>query len=145
MRIEKKTFDELSTRELYALLKLRVDVFVVEQNCPYPELGDTDEVAMHFLGYEGEQLAAYLRTYERTPGEYGIGRIVTQMNHRGKGLAAELIRLAMGYIKSLPGAKRIVVQAQSHLVDYYSGFGFSVCSEEYLEDDIPHTDLDLNL
>ncbi|PIB36941.1 hypothetical protein BFP72_16790 [Reichenbachiella sp. 5M10] len=138
-----KTFEELNTTELYQLLKLRVDVFVVEQNCPYPELSDLDKVSDHFMLYDGEKLAAYLRTYLRDPGVYGIGRIVTDVRYRSKGLAGDLIRAAMARIHGVEGAKEIYVQGQSHLTKYYESFGFKVCSEEYLEDDIPHTDLHL--
>ncbi|SHK05065.1 ElaA protein [Reichenbachiella agariperforans] len=140
-QIQIKSFDQLDIHSLYRLLKLRVDVFVVEQNCPYPELSEKDQVSDHYMLYDGEELAAYLRTYEREPGVYGIGRIVTDVRYRGKGLAGNLIRQAMARIQATEGAKEIYVQGQSHLIQYYESFGLTVCSEEYLEDNIPHTDL----
>ncbi|UXP33390.1 GNAT family N-acetyltransferase [Reichenbachiella agarivorans] len=142
-KLEIKTFDQLSTKELYQFLKLRVDVFVVEQNCPYPELSDKDEKSLHYMLYDGQELAAYLRTYQREKGVYAIGRIVTDHRYRGKGLAGKLIHEAIAKIQSTEGAKEIYVQGQSPLVDYYRSFGLEVCSQEYLEDNIPHTDLNL--
>ncbi|WP_109831412.1 GNAT family N-acetyltransferase [Reichenbachiella versicolor] len=145
MQLFKKPFQLLTIDELYQLLKLRVDVFVVEQDCAYPELDGKDQQSTHYWFQEGEDLAACLRTYERKSGQYAIGRIATDHNYRGQRLAAKLIEIAINDIKSIEGAKSILLNAQSHLIPYYEGFGFKVCSKEYLEDGIPHTDLEMFL
>lgn len=140
-----KSFSDLNTRELYQILKLRVDVFVVEQNCPYPELDDKDQKSKHYWLEDDNQIVAYLRTYPKGSSTYAIGRIVTNANFRGRGLGKVLIQKAIDDIKEITGVSEIFMQAQSHLIVYYRSFGFEACSEEYLEDDIPHTDLQILL
>ena len=145
MSIVIKSFEELNTKELYQLLKLRIDVFVVEQNCPYPELDYKDQMSQHYWMMDNGEMTTYLRVYERERSVYGIGRIVTNPNFRGKGLGRQLIQKAIGDIKALSGVSKILIQAQAHLTHYYESFGFEICSEEYLEDDIPHIDLHILL
>lgn len=129
-------FDELDAATLYALLRLRCDVFVVEQHCPYPELDgrDSEPGTEHvWLDHDGLP-AAYLRIL-REPGGYRIGRVCTAVAHRGAGHAARLLRWALHRIGPDAGC---VLDAQAHLAGFYAGFGFTVTGSEYLEDGIPH-------
>ncbi|MGP4107535.1 GNAT family N-acetyltransferase [Virgibacillus sp. L01] len=138
-----KSFDKLTNDELYALLKLRVDVFVVEQDCPYPELDNYDQQAMHyFLKINGE-FAANVRIlpsnskYE----EVSIGRVLVLKKFRRHGYAQEIMQKAIDYIVNEWNEKRIKVQGQEYLNDFYSGLGFEQVSDSYLEDGIPHIDM----
>ncbi|MGF1779655.1 GNAT family N-acetyltransferase [Vibrio nomapromontoriensis] len=142
-----KTFNELSTLELYRLLKLRVDVFVVEQTCPYPELDDKDhqEGVHQLLGYHGDELIACARLLPKgaSYNEVSIGRVATKENHRGNGLGHDLIDQAIKECDRLWPNENITIGAQYHLQAYYGKHGFCACSEQYLEDDIPHIDMRL--
>ncbi|HAS6349151.1 GNAT family N-acetyltransferase [Vibrio sp. IRLE0018] len=138
-------FSQLSTQQLYELLKLRVDVFVVEQNCPYPELDghDTKPGVQHLLGYQNSQLVACSRllpagtTYENV----SIGRVATLKSVRGEGLGHQLLNQALTHCEQLwPGAS-IEIGAQQHLEGFYQHHGFQTTSEMYLEDGIPHVDM----
>ncbi|WP_339673576.1 GNAT family N-acetyltransferase [Dasania marina] len=151
-------FAQLNTEQLYELMKLRVDVFVVEQTCPYNELDNKDRNpgCYHLLGYqesdqEGQdgqdgQLAAYSRllapgiSYEHV----SIGRIVTSPAHRGNGLGQLLINTAITQCRQLWPHCAIDIGAQLHLSDFYGRFGFKAFSDSYLEDDIPHIDMRLS-
>ncbi|KDM90368.1 GNAT family N-acetyltransferase [Photobacterium galatheae] len=140
-------FDQLTTDQLYDILKLRVDVFVVEQNCPYPEIDGHDKVpgVYHVVAYENDTLMAYLRllpaglTYDGV----SIGRVITSEAARGRGLGSELLRQGLAYAEQLWPGETIEIGAQSHLQNYYGRFGFTAFSEEYLEDGIPHIDMRL--
>ncbi|SEG60022.1 GNAT family N-acetyltransferase [Vibrio hangzhouensis] len=142
-----KTFEQLTTHELYQVLKLRVDVFVVEQTCPYPELDNNDQVdgVHHLLGYDGDVLVACARLLPKgTTYDYvSIGRVATKETHRGGGLGHDLIAKAKQECQRLWPDETIKIGAQSHLQNYYSRHGFKACSDEYLEDDIPHIDMKL--
>ncbi len=132
--VHQARFDELTTRQLHDLVRLRIDVFVVEQECPYPELDGRDiEPGTVHLWVESEgDIAAYLRVLQ-DPEVHRIGRVVTAAAHRGQGHAARLMELA---IESCPGA--IELDAQSYLREWYEGFGFVTTGDEFIEDDIPH-------
>ncbi|PSU01518.1 GNAT family N-acetyltransferase [Photobacterium gaetbulicola] len=141
------SFDQLTTHQLYDLLKLRCDVFVVEQDCAYPELDDHDRQAgtHHLLGYQGNTLVAYLRllpagtTYDAV----SIGRVVTAPVARGKGIGNQLLEQGIAMTEQLWPGETIEIGAQSHLQHYYQRYGFEAYSEEYLEDGIPHIDMRL--
>ena len=136
MRVIEKAFAELSGYELYDILKLRVDVFVVEQDCPYPELDDRDrEPETRHLWIPGEStpIAAYLRVLLGVDGVW-IGRVVAHPSVRGTGAASHLLRHA---IDAHPG-ERFDIHAQAHLAGWYATFGFEGVGEEFLEDGIPH-------
>ncbi|MFY8349849.1 GNAT family N-acetyltransferase [Pseudoalteromonas sp. SSM20] len=138
-----KTFNELTTLELYTLLKLRVDVFVVEQNCPYEELDGLDmhDETRHILGYDNNELVAYARclapktSYQNSA---AIGRVLVKQSHRGKGLAQAVVSLAKDICASHFSEFGIEISAQCYLVDFYLAQGFKVEGEQYLEDGIPH-------
>ncbi|WHO71330.1 GNAT family N-acetyltransferase [Rhizobium sp. BT03] len=138
-----KSIDELLARELYDLLKMRVDVFVVEQNCAYPELDGKDIDALHLRLMESGELLASARILKpHEPQEPSkIGRVVVSPAHRGKRLGDTLMSEAITACERLYPANPIALSAQAHLRRFYEAFGFAVASEEYLEDGIPHIDM----
>ncbi|MEU4556814.1 GNAT family N-acetyltransferase [Actinoplanes sp. NPDC023936] len=129
------SFRDLDTTTLYAILRLRVDVFVVEQECAYPELDgrDTEPGTRHLWFERDGAVRAYLRVL-RDPDAERIGRVVTAKEARGTGLAGRLLTEALTVIGNRPA----VLHAQAHLADYYARFGFARTGPEYLEDGIPH-------
>jgi ElaA protein len=135
--------DELSPRELYAMLKLRVDVFVVEQKCPYPELDGKDADALHLRLLAGEELVASARIRKPAKSDPAarIGRVVVSPEHRGKKLGDRVMVEAIAQCERLYPHSPIKLSAQSHLQRFYGAFGFVPVSAEYLEDDIPHVDM----
>jgi ElaA protein len=142
MKVNIKKFSELSLKELYSLLKLRVDIFVVEQNCPYPEIDNGDYEAIHFFCKQEEVVISYVRVMTSDEGIVRIGRVVTQDNFRGKGLSGKLMESAMLFIHKYYSGTKIVLAAQEHLQAFYARFGFSSISDMYLEDGIPHVDME---
>jgi ElaA protein len=140
--IHLKSFQELSLDELYNILKLRVDIFVVEQDCAYPELDDEDQDAVHIFYSHNEKVTAYLRIITNQGKAIRIGRVVTEESFRGKGLSSKLMEAAVVYIKANYADKNIILAAQEHLQHFYAKFGFKPVSAVYLEDGIPHIDMD---
>lgn len=133
------SFHDLDAATLYALLKLRVDVFVVEQECPYPDLDGRDtEPGTRHLWYEVDRHpVAYLRLLtDDTPGGtgYRIGRVVTAPGSRGEGLAGQLLTAALAVVGDAPA----VLDAQAHLAGFYARYGFTPSGPEFVEDGIPH-------
>ncbi|MDQ4053751.1 MAG: GNAT family N-acetyltransferase [Actinomycetota bacterium] len=129
------SFDELDTRTAYAVWRLRQDVFVVEQDCPYPDLDGRDDEpgTRHVLLREGDQLLGYLRVLD--DGDHArIGRVVLAPAARGRGLADPLMRAALAAIGNRP----VVLDAQSPLATWYGAYGFEVTGPEFLDDGIPH-------
>ncbi len=123
---------------------LRQEVFVVEQNCPYLDADGKDKYSWHVLGYDEKgKLAAYARIV--FPGvsykEVAIGRVVSSQAHRRTGAGKELMREAIKTIKTIYGKVPVRISAQTYLVKFYSEFGFVSTGKEYLEDDIPHTEM----
>jgi ElaA protein len=135
-------FTELAAPTLYALLRLRVDVFVVEQECPYPELDgrDIEPDTVHLWLAEDTRPAAYLRIVTDPDGTLRIGRVCTAATARGRGLAARLVARALVTV----GERPCVLDAQSYLVDFYRGFGFQPNGPEFVEDGIPHVPMRRN-
>ncbi|QOY35619.1 GNAT family N-acetyltransferase [Anaerobacillus isosaccharinicus] len=138
-----KTFDELTKNQLYTIIKERINIFVVEQNCPYPELDDLDQNSFHlFLQEEGE-IRAYCRIlpkglkYE----EVSIGRVIVKEKYRRSGIASLLMKNAIAFVEEELKETKIKIQAQDHLRHFYQSFGFTSISEVYLEDGIPHVDM----
>ena len=136
-----KTFDELSNIELYQLLQLRAEVFVVEQNCPYLDMDDKDYKSFHVLGYENEKLIACSRlvppglSYELEP---AIGRVVTHSIVRKSGYGKLLMEYSIIETKNRFNTSVIVIGAQCYLDKFYQNLGFVPEGEMYLEDNIPH-------
>ncbi len=136
-----KPYNELTLTELYELLRLRVEVFIVEQNCVFQDLDRQDDQAYHLLGYaESGELAAYARLFDAgiSYEEVAIGRVIVSPAHRRLGLGQELMQQAIAYCEVLYGAQPIKIGAQQYLERFYQGFGFAQCGEGYLEDGIPH-------
>ncbi len=136
MEIRVAGLRELSGDVLYGLLKLRVDVFVVEQECPYPELDGRDLEAgtRHVWAEDGDGPVAYLRVLEDTGGVARIGRVCVAAKARGDGYARELMKTAL----DLVGDRPAVLDAQSYLTAFYADFGFQPDGPEFVEDGIPH-------
>ncbi|SDN75745.1 GNAT family N-acetyltransferase [Alkalicoccus daliensis] len=139
-----KTFGELTAEELYDILQARVNVFVVEQECPYPEVDGYDKKSWHLIGRENGEIKAYARLFPHgiTYQEASIGRVLVHKNKRGTGLGKELMERAIAFIEST-GEPVIRIQAQEYAERFYASFGFSRISDVYLEDDIPHIDMNL--
>ncbi|MBO2680974.1 GNAT family N-acetyltransferase [Shewanella algae] len=139
-------FAELTLDTLYELMKLRVDIFVVEQNCPYPELDEKDRVAgaMHLLGRSSSgELLAYARLLPAgvSYSQVSIGRVAVAAKARGGGRARQLMLEAIGGCHKLWPAEDIKIGAQEYLRAFYQSLGFEAVSEVYLEDGIPHLDM----
>ncbi len=137
--------DKLTPRALYAMLKLRVDVFVVEQKCPYPEIDGKDFEAFHLRILDGEELAASLRVLppEQDGKPVKIGRVVVAPDYRGYKLGQRLMKEAIEFAQARFPGTALELGGQSHLQKFYGSFGFLAISEEYLEDGIPHVDMRL--
>jgi ElaA protein len=140
-------FSELRPEELYAVVRLREAVFVVEQNCPYPDADGRDPRAWHLLGWQDREqermLAAYARVFE--PGvryaEASIGRVVTAQAVRGTGVGRHLMAEALRRVDALVPGEKIKLAAQRRLEEFYAGFGFTTVSAPYEEDGITHIDM----
>lgn len=136
-----KSFSELTSFELYDLLQLRNEVFVVEQNCVYQDCDGKDKKAFHLSGYKENNLMAYARLLPKGVSYVegvSIGRIVTSPSWRGTGIGKELMKVALSRIEKLFGEETIIISAQAHLVEFYSNFGFMEEGKKYFEDGIPH-------
>jgi len=137
---EIKRFEELTLRQLYAILQLRSEVFVVEQNCVYHDPDGKDQYAWHLMGTEDGNLIAYTRLFPAgiTYDEPSIGRVVTSPSKRKGGLGRELMERSIEQSENLFGKTAITLGAQVYLKKFYESLGFIVSGEEYIEDGIPH-------
>jgi ElaA protein len=136
-------FDELSPRDAHDVLRLRQDVFVIEQNCVFHEIDGRDPLAVHLLGRSDDRLVAYARIF--APGvvalEASIGRVVTDASVRGTGLGRPLMREALRVADALAPRTPVRVAAQAHLEDFYASLGFRTVGESYVEDGMMHLDM----
>ena len=139
MELKTKYFNELNTAELYELLKARAEIFVVEQNCAYQDLDDKDYDSLHVFYEEGGKVIAYLRAFRKDEETVQIGRVLT-LKH-GTGLGGKLLKEGIKQIQSIMEPKHIYIEAQCYAVGYYEREGFRVCSNEFLEDGIPHVQM----
>jgi ElaA protein len=143
-----KTFDELSNIELYQLLQLRAEVFVVEQNCPYLDMDDKDLKSFHVLGYDNDKLVACTRlvpigvSYDLEP---SIGRVVTHTSVRSLGYGKLLMEYSIAETKKRFNTNVIVIGAQLYLDRFYQNLSFVPEGEMYLEDNIPHMTMRLSI
>lgn len=143
-----KRYDELTTTELYEILKARQAVFVVEQNCAYPDIDDLDQNAWHLMGWDSHDpgtrtLRAYLRLvgpHNRYP-EPSIGRVLTTGEVRNSGFGRESLRRAVEHAARHYPEQAIRISAQQHLAKLYAEFGFTTVSKPYDEDGIPHVEM----
>jgi ElaA protein len=133
-------FDDLSPRQVYAILQLRNEVFVVEQNCVFQDADDKDQNSYHLMGFDNNKLVAYTRLVPA--GEIyelpSIGRVVTSPSARGTGAGRELMRESIAAVENLFGIQPIKIGAQLYLRKFYESFGFQQASDVYLEDGIEH-------
>ena len=140
LSIETKTFQELTTKELYDLLQLRVDVFCVEQNCVYQDLDGKDEKALHVIGKKDNKIIAYTRVFK--PGDYfkesSIGRVVVSKDERQHKYGYDIMEASIQAVKDYFNETTIKLSAQTYLRKFYNNLGFKEIGEEYLEDGIPH-------
>ncbi len=139
-----KYFRDLSLTELYDILKLRVDIFVLEQECPYEEVDGKDMIAIHIMGYEESELVAYCRVF--APGKYylkeaSIGRVAVAKQHRGRQLGIQVMHRAMEYLKSHCHNPPIKLAAQKYLERFYTNLGYQTVSDVYPWDGIDHVDM----
>jgi ElaA protein len=135
-----KPFDKLTAKELYNILQLRNEVFIVEQNCPYQDLDNKDLLAWHLMGMRKDTLVAYSRLL--APGisysESSIGRVVSSPSTRKTGMGKKLMEESIEQIRNLFHTDTIRIGAQLYLKDFYESFGFIREGDTYLEDNIPH-------
>ena len=140
LKITTKTFKELTTDELYALLQLRSEVFVVEQDCVYQDIDYKDQKALHVLGFKNDKLVAYTRLFK--PGDYfnyaSIGRVIVAQNEREHKYVYDIMNASINAIKEYYNETRIKISAQTYLKKFYNNLGFEEVEEGYLEDGIPH-------
>jgi ElaA protein len=146
LQFKTKPFNELSTKELYDLLKLRCDVFIVEQNCVYPDIDGKDQKAVHVLGYYNDELVAYSRLFDA--GHYfenaSLGRVIVAQKYRDRKWGNNLMIEAITAIKKYYNKTQITISAQLYLQKFYESHGFKATSESYLEDDIPHIEMKIS-
>jgi ElaA protein len=141
-----RKFDELTPQELYAILQLRNEVFVVEQNCVFQDADDKDQSSFHFMGWQDDKLIAYTRlvppniVYQ----ESSIGRVVTSPSLRKTGIGRELMNRSIEKVKELFGKDPIKLGAQLYLKNFYESLGFIQSSEVYMEDGIEHIEMILS-
>ena len=140
LEIKTKLFSELTTQELYELLQLRSEVFVVEQDCIYQDIDGKDKIAIHVLGFKEGDLVAYTRIFK--PGDYfdlaSIGRVLVAKKHRQNSYGYQIMEASINTIKVYCNVNTIKISAQVYLKTFYNYLGFKEVGEEYLEDDIPH-------
>ncbi|WAC00989.1 GNAT family N-acetyltransferase [Lacinutrix neustonica] len=138
--ITTKTFKELTIHELYDLLQLRSEVFVVEQDCVYQDLDGKDEKALHVIGFKNKKIIAYTRLFK--PGDYfkeaSIGRVVVAKNEREHKYGYDIMAASIETIKRHFKVSEIKISAQCYLKRFYNNLGFKELGETYLEDGIPH-------
>lgn len=141
-----KRFTALSVQELYDLLQLRSEVFIVEQNCVYQDIDGKDQTALHLIGEYDFKIVAYARLFQA--GDYfeqsSIGRVIVGMNYRDKKWGHDLMREAIAGIEAHFKTTKITISAQLYLQQFYESHGFVKTSEMYLEDDIPHIEMKRN-
>ena len=139
-----KKFDDLNPHELYAILQLRNIVFVVEQNCVYPDMDNKDQLSFHFMGWEGHKLVAYTRLVPKGvsyPDYPAIGRVVTSPDVRKTGIGRDLMNLSIQKCHELFGASPVKIGAQLYLKKFYESLGFTQANDVYLEDGIEHIEM----
>lgn len=138
-----KKFEDLSAQEIYEILRVRTEVFIIEQDCHYQDEDNYDQKAVHLWAEENGEILAYCRLFNKgiKYPETSIGRVLTTKKARGKNLGKQLISYAIGTIENRFGTSEIRISAQDYLLKFYGDFGFKDTGKKYLEDDIPHTEM----
>ena len=141
-----KRFKELSVDELYKILALRAEVFVVEQKCIYNDIDGKDLQSTHMWIQENGRVVAYIRLVDKgvSYDEASIGRVVVAMEERGRGLAKKIIKEGIKYLTERSAETKITIGAQEYLKNFYQSLGFVEISDVYDEDGIPHLDMQYN-
>ena len=138
-----KSFEELTTIELYSILQLRNEVFVVEQNCVYQDIDGKDKKSFHLMAWQDDQLTAYTRLVP--PGisfiEASIGRVITSPKYRKLGIGITLMEKSIHHTLQSYATNKIRIGAQLYLKKFYEGFNFVAQGDEFLEDGIPHIEM----
>lgn len=144
MKFQIKTFEELNTTELYNILQLRSEVFVVEQDCVYQDVDFKDQKSLHIFGTKNDKIVAYTRIFK--PGDYfdnaSIGRVVVAASERKYGFGHDLMKASIKAVKTALKVDKITISAQKYLKKFYESHNFIQVGEEYLEDGIPHIRMD---
>ena len=147
MKITVFKYQDLGQERLYEILKLRLEVFVVEQKCAYQDLDNKDEKALHLVGEENNKIIAYTRIFRK--GEFfknsSIGRVLVKKEYRNKDYGRIIMRRSIEKLKEDPKEEKIELSAQKYLLKFYSELGFEKKGEEYLEDNIPHVKMILKI
>jgi len=140
MQIVVKTFQDLNLNELYEVLALRSEVFVVEQDCVYQDIDGKDQKALHVLGYKDGKLVAYTRCFNKGLyfEEASIGRVIVKEDQRKYGYGHQIFEASIKEVESRFEAKKIKISAQKYLTKFYESHDFKQIGEGYLEDGIPH-------
>ena len=140
LKIEVRKFSELNPQQLYDILQLRSEVFVVEQDCVYQDIDGKDTDALHVIGWKNETIVAYSRCFQ--PGYYfdeaAIGRVVVKASERKQGYGHEIMKASACAIQGYFRTSRIKLSAQQYLIKFYQSHGYKTTGEGYLEDGIPH-------
>jgi ElaA protein len=140
LKIITKSFSDLSINELYDILQLRAEVFIVEQNCVYQDIDSKDKKALHIIGLKKDKIIAYTRIFKS--GDYfseaSIGRVVVKQQERKYSYGHQILKASIKAIETNFKTTVIKISAQTYLKKFYENHGFKQVSEEYLEDDIPH-------
>ena len=143
-----KSFQELSLEEFHDIIALRIQIFIIEQNCPYQEVDGKDKLAHHlFFKNEMDEIIAVTRILPQgiSYTEVAIGRVVVHEDYRGTGLGNQLMADSMNFVKDEYGKVPVRLSAQKHLENYYGNHGFKSTGKEYLEDGIPHVEMLYNI
>lgn len=145
MNITAKKFDELTTIELYEILKARAEIFIMEQNINYQDMDDIDYRSLHCFIKEGDKIIAYLRAFYKNEDKsvVKIGRVLT-LEH-GKGVGRVLLEEGLKAIKEKMQCSKIYIEAQKHAIGFYEKFGFVTTSGEFMEEGIIHVAMALNI
>jgi ElaA protein len=147
LEINTYIYNELTTNQLYNILKLRAEVFVVEQNCAYQDLDNKDNKALHLIGEINNEIIAYTRIFKK--GDYftnsSIGRVLVKKEFRKKELGKVIMEKSIEIIKKNTKEEKIEISAQKYLTKFYKDLGFKKTGKEYLEDNIPHIKMILKI
>lgn len=139
MIIEKKEFNQLSLEELYLILKIRQEIFIVEQKCFYLDCDDLDQESIHFLGYLDGVLVCYLRVINNEENNLWIlGRILVSKKYRSLGLGVDLMNKTLKYLENKNSNYSLEMSAQTYLIDFYKKFDFKTLGNEYLDAGVSH-------
>ena len=144
MELHVKSYELLSKDELFNIICERINVFVVEQQCSYQEVDSIDKQALHVFYKNGETIVAYTRIYKQDDAVH-FGRVLVNQQYRGQDIGRQIVSQTINEINIRYPQEIIKIAGQTYLKAFYTSFGFQIVSEEYLEDGIPHYDMELKL